>query len=34
MQYIKELFNIDILYNTLFKEELIRYLDTNYRGDL
>jgi hypothetical protein len=34
MQYIKGLLNIGILYNALSKERLIRYLDTDYRGDL
>jgi hypothetical protein len=34
MRYIKELPNIGILYNALFNKGLIRYLDTDYRGDL
>jgi hypothetical protein len=34
MQYIKGLSNIGILYNTSFNKGLIRYLDTDYRGNL
>jgi hypothetical protein len=34
MRYIKGLLNIGILYNALLEEELIRYLDTDYGGDL
>jgi hypothetical protein len=34
MWYIKGLLNMGILYNALSKEGLIRYLDTDYGGDL
>jgi hypothetical protein len=34
MQYIKELLNMGILYNALSNKGLIRYLDTNYGGNL
>ena len=34
IRYIKGSLNIGILYNAISKEGLIRYLDTNYRGDL
>ena len=34
MRYIKGLLNMGILYNALFNKGLIRYSDTNYRGDL
>ena len=34
MRYIKGSLNMGILYNTSSKEGLIRYSDTDYRGDL
>jgi hypothetical protein len=34
MRYIKGLLNMGILYNALLEEELIRYSDADYRGDL
>jgi hypothetical protein len=34
MRYIKGLPNMGILYNALSNKGLIRYSDTNYRGDL